>query len=50
MVLLDKQDYINKVDDLLAQRETYSPLVADPTNKHKTNSPTHLGLVMHRED
>ena len=35
MVVLDKQDYTNKAQDLLAQRDTYRPLTANPTNKHK---------------
>ena len=35
MAVLDKQDYINKAKDLLAQRDTYRPLVAGPTNKSK---------------
>ena len=35
MVVLDKQDYIIKAQDLLVQWATYRPIVADPTNKHK---------------
>ena len=33
--VLDKHDYIHKVQVLLAQRDTYRALIADPTNKHK---------------
>ena len=35
MLGLDRQGYINKAKDLLVQRDTYRPLSADPTNKHK---------------
>ena len=35
MVVLDKQDYFYKVQDLLEQRDAYRPLEAEPTNKHK---------------
>ena len=35
MVVLDRQNYINKAKDLLAHRHTHSPLTADPTSKHK---------------
>ena len=35
MVVLVKEDFINKVQDLLAQRDTSRPLVADTTNKQK---------------
>ena len=34
MVVLDKEDYIKKLEDLLKQN-TYRELVADPTNKYK---------------
>ena len=34
MVVLDKEDYIKKSEDLLKQN-TYRELVADPTNKYK---------------
>ena len=37
MVVLNRQDYISKAKDLLVQKDTYRPLTADPTNKHKTN-------------
>ena len=30
MVVLDKQDYINKAQDLHGQRDMYRVLVADP--------------------
>ena len=35
MVELDKQEYNNKAEDLLAKRDIYRPLVADHTNKYK---------------
>ena len=35
MVVLDRQDYISKAMNLLADRDTYGPLTTDPTNKHK---------------
>ena len=41
MVVLDKEDYINKSQDLLAQRDTYRPLVDDPTNEHKNETNQH---------
>ena len=36
MVVLDKHDYTNKAQNQLAKRDTYRPLKADPTNKHKS--------------
>ena len=33
MVVLDKEGHINKVEGLLAQRDTYRPLEADPTKE-----------------
>ena len=33
MVVPEKQDYINKAQDILVKRDTYRPLPADPTNK-----------------
>ena len=41
MVVLDKQDYTSKAQDLLAHRNTDSPFIADPTNEHK-NKPINL--------
>ena len=38
IVVLNKQDCTNKAQDLLAQRDNYRPMIADPTNKHKTTS------------
>ena len=35
MVVLDKQDYINKVKELLTKKDIYRPITADPTNQHK---------------
>ena len=35
MVVLDKQVYITKAQDLLAQRDTYRSITLYPTNKHK---------------
>ena len=37
MVVLDKQDYTNKDQDLLTQGDTYRPITVQPTNIHKTN-------------
>ena len=34
MVVMDKEDYIKKVEDLLKQN-TYRKLATDPTNKYK---------------
>ena len=37
LVVLDKQDYINKVQDIPMQRYTYRPINVDPlTNKNQT--------------
>ena len=36
MVVLDKKDYIKKLEDLLKQT-TYRELAADPTNKYRNN-------------
>ena len=33
MVVLEKQDYINKAEDLLGQNDSYRTLAADPTKK-----------------
>ena len=35
LVMLDKQDYINKAGNFLEQSDTHSILSADPTNKQK---------------
>ena len=35
MIVLDRQDYINKAMDLLVQRDTYNSLTADPLTKQK---------------
>ena len=35
MVLLDKQVYINKVQDLLTDKDRYRLITGDPTTKHK---------------
>ena len=35
--VLDRQDYINRVMDHLAERGTYRPLTSHPTNTHKTD-------------
>ena len=34
-VMLDKHDYISKMEDLLEQSDTYRTLPADPNNKQK---------------
>ena len=36
MLVLDKQEYINKAKDHLVESDMYRPLTADPTNKHKS--------------
>ena len=33
--VIDKKDYIQKVNQLLEDKNTYRPLKMDPTNKHK---------------
>ena len=35
LIVLDREDYINKAMDLLADRDTYRPLRPDPRNKLK---------------
>ena len=40
MVVLDKQEYINKTQDLLGQRNAYRTLGVDTANKHKINAVT----------
>ena len=40
IVVLDTHDYINKAQDLLLQKDTYRPIMVDPTTKHKNNSLT----------
>ena len=35
MVVLDKQDYLNKVQNLLADKDIYEPITEDPTSMHK---------------
>ena len=45
MVVLDEQDYISKVQYLLAQRNIYRPLAAKPTNKHK-NKPINIARTI----
>ena len=49
MVVLEKQDYSNKAQDQLAQRDTYRPLVADSTNKHKNKLMSILGTIKAQE-
>ena len=41
MVVMDRQDYINKANQLLNQN-TYKVISKDPTNTIKTNSLTSL--------
>ena len=41
MVIMDRQDYINKANQLLNQ-DTYKVITKDPTNTIKTNSLTSL--------
>ena len=36
MVLMDKNDYIIMAQNLLKHTNTYRPIAADPTNKHKS--------------
>ena len=47
MVVLDKDDYINKPQDLLT-RGTYRPLATDLTNKYKNKSINKLRPSRHR--
>ena len=35
MVVLDKQDYLNKAQDLLVEKDTYKPITGDSTSRHK---------------
>ena len=55
MVLLDRQDYIDKAHQLLSDLNTYRPINKDPTNKHKnkqeqtlSNIKTQGGLIDHK--
>ena len=58
MVVLDRQDYIRKAKDLLAQRYTYRLLTPDPTNKQKNKLINILRIInaerglgtLHRKD
>ena len=50
MVPPDRQDYINKDKELLAQRGVYRALTADPTKNTKRNSCTCLVLLRLNED
>lgn len=34
-MLLNKQDYLNEMDNLLSDKETYTILKRDPTNLYK---------------
>ena len=40
MVVLDKQDFINKVQYLLSQKDTYRLITRDPTIRHKNAHPS----------
>ena len=35
MVVTDKQNYLSKAQDLLADRDTYKPISGDPTTRHE---------------
>ena len=35
MLVLDKQDYLNKTQDLLVDKDTYKPITGDPTSRYK---------------
>ena len=39
MIIMDRQDYINKANHLLIQT-TYKPIAKDPTNSIKTSLST----------
>ena len=39
MEVLDRQDYINKVQVLLGDKDTYRPISKDPISKLKKKSP-----------
>ena len=45
MVVIDKEDYINKAQELLAQ-PTYRPIPKDPTNKVKVQLITKLSVIV----
>ena len=45
LLVVDKQDYTNKSQELLAQKDNYRPLTVDPTNKHK-NKLINLGRTI----
>ena len=44
-VLLDKQDYLSKAYDLLADKKTYTKLPKDPTPKYKKQLVAILNLL-----
>ena len=35
MVVLDRQDYLNKIQDILAEKDTYRLITGDPSTKDK---------------
>ena len=40
MSVVDKQDYLNKAQDLLADKDTYTPISGDPITRHKKHIQT----------
>ena len=50
MVVLDREDYKDKAQLLLADTNTYKPITKDPTNKLKNKFPKHSGASKTRED
>ena len=50
MVVHDKQDYINKAQDLLVQKDPDKPLTTNPTNKHENKLINMLRTVKAEED
>ena len=45
MMLLNKQDYINKAQDVLSKKDTYRPITVDPITKHGNNLINILGTI-----
>ena len=50
MVCMDQQDYSNRCQDILADKETYSHIMEDLTTKHKTTLSMFLGLLRLKVD
>ena len=50
MVVMDREDYADKAQSLLADTNTYKTITKDPTNKLKVNFLTHSGTSKTKED